>query len=139
MLVPDDLIDAVDTLAGNLAICPPAPAQYAALGAFDAYDECDGHVARYAANRELLLTGLAELGIDKLAPADGAFYVYADIAHLSDDSTSYCDRLLAETGIAAAPGIDFDPVDGRHHLRMSFAGSTSTVVGALDALARYLT
>ena len=139
LLVPDDLIDAVDTLAGNLAICPPAPAQYAALGAFDAYDECDGHVARYAANRELLLTGLAELGIDKLAPADGAFYVYADIAHLSDDSTSYCDRLLAETGIATAPGIDFDPVDGRHHLRMSFAGSTSTVVGALDALARYLT
>jgi aspartate/methionine/tyrosine aminotransferase len=79
LLVPEDLVDAVDALAGNFAICPPAPAQYAAVAAFAGYDECDGHVARYAVNRDLLLDGLRELGITRLAPADGAFYVYADV------------------------------------------------------------
>ena len=138
LLVPDDLAEAVDALAGNLAICPPAPSQYAALAAFDAYDECDGHVARYAVNRELLLDGLRALGISRLAPADGAFYVYADISHLTDDSAEFCARLLAETGVATAPGIDFDPVQGHRFLRMSFAGATSTVTGALAALGEHL-
>ena len=76
------------------------------------YAEADGHVARYATNRALLLDGLARLGIDRLAPADGAFYVYADIAHLTDDSMAWTYRLLAETGVALAPGVDFDPADG---------------------------
>ncbi len=138
MLVPDDLADPVDALAGNMAICPPALAQYAAVSAFDAYDECDGHVARYAVNRRLLLNGLRELGIDKLAPADGAFYVYADVSHLTDDSQQLCSRLLDEAGVAVAPGIDFDQVDGCRSLRMSFAGSTSTITGGLDALGEFL-
>ena len=138
LLVPDDLAEAVDALAGNLAICPPAPSQYAALAAFDAYDECDGHVARYGVNRELLLDGLRALGISRLAPADGAFYVYADISHLTDDSAVFCARLLAETGVATAPGVDFDPVEGHRFLRMSFAGATSTVTGALAALGGHL-
>jgi aspartate/methionine/tyrosine aminotransferase len=125
-------------LGGNLAICPPAPAQYAALGAFDAYDECDGHVVRYAENRKLLLNGLRRLGIDRLAPADGAFYVYADISHLTDDSAAFGAELLDRTGIAAAPGIDFDQVDGHRFLRFSFAGSTRTVTGALTALEEFL-
>jgi len=137
LLVPDELIDPVDALAGNLAICPPAPAQYAALAAFDAYAECDGHVARYATNRDLLLSGLVDLGVDRLAPADGAFYIYADVSHLSDDTGRYCYRLLDDTGVAAAPGVDFDPVDGHRFLRMSFAGSTETITGALAALRRY--
>ncbi len=138
LLVPDDLADAVDALAGNLAICPPAPSQYAALAAFDGYDECDGHVARYSVNRELLVDGLRNLGITELAPADGAFYVYADVSHLTDDSAVFCARLLADTGVATAPGIDFDPVQGHRYLRMSFAGATSTVSGALAALGGYL-
>ena len=138
LLVPPDLADGLDALAGNLAICPPAPAQYAALAAFDAYDECDGHVTRYAANRGLLLGGLRRLGIDRLAPADGAFYVYADVSHLTDDSAPFCARLLAEAGVAAAPGVDFDQVDGHRFLRFSFAGSTAEVTGALDALETFL-
>jgi len=138
MLVPDDLADSVDALAGNLAICPPAPAQYAAISAFEAYDECDGHVARYAINRGLLLDGLRNLGIDRLAPADGAFYVYADVSHLTDDSQTFCTRLLDEAGVAVAPGIDFDPVDGHRSLRMSFAGATSAITGGLQALAEFL-
>ena len=138
LLVPDDLVDPVDALAGNMAICPPALAQFAAVSAFDAYDECDGHVARYAVNRRLLLDGLGELGIDKVAPADGAFYVYADISHLTHDSQAFCARLLDEVGVATAPGIDFDQVDGHRSMRMSFAGSTSTITGGLRALGRFL-
>lgn len=137
-LVPDDLVDAVDALAGNMAICPPAPAQYAAISAFDAYDECDGHVARYAVNRGLLLDGLRGLGIDRLAPADGAFYVYADVSDVTDDTQLFCARLLEEVGVAAAPGIDFDQVNGHRFLRMSFAGSASTITGGLDALGEFL-
>jgi aspartate/methionine/tyrosine aminotransferase len=138
LLVPDDLVDVVDALAGNLAICPPAPAQYAAIAAFDAYAECDAHVQRYAHNRGLLLNGLRRLGIDRLAPADGAFYVYADIGDRTSDSAEFCARLLAEAGVAAAPGIDFDVVDGRRFLRFSFAGSAETIEGALGALTVFL-
>ena len=120
------------------AICPPAPAQYAALAAFDAYPECDAHVQRYAHNRGVLLNGLRRLGIDRLAPADGAFYVYADIGHLTDDSIDFGARLLDRAGIAAAPGVDFDVIDGHRSIRFSFAGSTATIEGALDALERAL-
>ena len=138
LLVPDDLVEVVDALAGNLAICPPAPAQYAAVAAFDGYAECDAHVQRYAHNRGLLLNGLRRLGIDRLAPADGAFYVYADVGHLTEDSADFCARLLAQTGVAAAPGVDFDVVDGHRFIRFSFAGSTETIEGALVALERFL-
>jgi len=137
-LVPADLAASVDALAGNMAICPPAPAQYAALAAFDAYDECDGHVARYARTRRLLLDGLRSIGITDLAPADGAFYVYADISSLTDDSAVWCARLLAETGVAVAPGIDFDLERGHRTMRLSFAGPQETVEGALEALAGFV-
>ncbi len=140
LLVPHDLGPVVDALAGNLAICPPAPAQYAALAAFEpaSYAECDAHVDRYAGNRELLIGGMRALGLHRLAPADGAFYVYADVSHLTDDSEALCWDLLERTGVATAPGRDFDPVDGRRYLRMSFAGSAETLQGALDALGAYL-
>ena len=85
-----------------------------------------------------MLDGLRELGIDRLAPADGAFYVYADVSHLTDDSQLFCARLLDEAGVAVAPGIDFDQIDGHRALRMSFAGSTSTVTGGLHALGEFL-
>jgi aspartate/methionine/tyrosine aminotransferase len=140
LLVPERLRRAVDRLTGNFTICPPALSQRAAVAAFtpEGYAEADGHVARYAANRALLLDGLAALGIDRLAPADGAFYVYADIAHLTDDSMAWTYRLLAETGVALAPGVDFDPVDGPRWVRFSFAGATEDVTGALERLGRWL-
>lgn len=138
MLVPDDLLDVVDALAGNLAICPPAPAQFSVLHAFDAYDECDAHVARYARNRQQLIDGLRALGIDRLAPADGAFYVWADVSDLTDDSEELCWDLLGTVGLATAPGRDFDPVDGKQFLRFSFAGSGDTIAAALGALGDYL-
>jgi aspartate/methionine/tyrosine aminotransferase len=140
MLVPEDLRRPVDVLTGNFTICPPVLSQYAAIAAFtpESYAELDGHVARYAANRDLLLRGLPELGIDRLAPADGAFYVYADIAHLTDDSYGWCLRLLEETGIATAPGIDFDTRRGNEFVRLSFAGSAAEITEGLDRLSRWV-
>jgi aspartate/methionine/tyrosine aminotransferase len=140
MLVPEHLRRAVDVLTGNFTICPPVLAQHAAVAAFtdEAYAEVDGHVERYAQNRALLLDGLPRLGLDRLAPADGAFYVYADVSHLTDDSMALCHRLLADTGVATAPGVDFDVEDGHRFLRLSFAGSPSEVTEALDRLERWL-
>jgi aspartate/methionine/tyrosine aminotransferase len=140
LLVPPRLLRAVDRLTGNFTICPPALAQRAALGAFEesSYAEVDGHVARYAVNRALLLDGLARLGITRLAPADGAFYAYADVSHLTHDSMEFSQRLLAETGVAVAPGVDFDPFDGGEFIRLSFAGATADITAALERLAVWL-
>jgi aspartate/methionine/tyrosine aminotransferase len=137
VLLPERLRGAVDRLTGNLTICPPALAQHAAVAAFteESYAELDSHVHRYRTNRDLLLAGLPELGLTDLAPADGAFYVYADVAHLTDDSTAWCAALLAETGVALAPGVDFDTVRGNHTVRLSFAGATADVEGALQRMA----
>ena len=136
LLVPERLRRAVDVIAGNFTVCPPVPAQAAALEAFTdaAYAEADGHVERYAHNRRLLLDGLPRIGVGTLAPADGAFYVYADVGHLTDDTLAFGRRMLAETGVAVAPGIDFDPVEGHTWIRLSFAGATADVVEALRRL-----
>jgi aspartate/methionine/tyrosine aminotransferase len=140
MLVPERLRRPVDVLTGNFTICPPVLSQHAAVAAFTdaSYAECDGHVQRYAENRRLLLDGLPRLGIDRLAPADGAFYVYADVGHLTDDSMAFCHRLLADTGVATAPGVDFDTETGHRFVRMSFAGSPDEVAAALVRLEDWL-
>jgi aspartate/methionine/tyrosine aminotransferase len=140
MLVPERLRRPVDVLTGNFTICPPVLSQHASVAAFTepSYAECDGHVARYAENRRLLLEGLPQLGIDRLAPADGAFYVYADVGHLTTDSMTWCHRLLAETGVATAPGIDFDTATGNRFVRLSFAGSPGEVRDGLQRLAGWL-
>ncbi|MCW0213825.1 MAG: pyridoxal phosphate-dependent aminotransferase [Pseudonocardia sp.] len=146
LLVPPRLRRAADNLASNFTVCPPALPQHAAVAAFtpESYAEADSHVVRYAANRKLLLEGLPKLGIDRLAPADGAFYVYADVGHLLDgkvpgaDSMALTYRILDETGIALAPGIDFDPVDGGRYVRLSCAGATEDVEEALRRLEAWL-
>jgi aspartate/methionine/tyrosine aminotransferase len=140
MLVPERLRRPVDVLTGNFTICPPVLSQHAAVAAFSeaSYAECDGHVARYAENRRLLLEGLPRLGIDRLAPADGAFYVYADVGHLTGDSMAFCRQLLRDTGVATAPGIDFDTEAGGRFVRMSFAGSPDEVAAALVRIEDWL-
>ena len=137
MLVPQRLRRAVDVLTGNFTICPPVLAQRAGVAAFTdaSYAELDGHVARYADNRRVLLEGLRGLGVTGLAPADGAFYVYADVSHLTDDSMAFAHHLLATTGVALAPGVDFDTVHGHRSLRFSFAGPRSDVETGLARLA----
>ena len=140
MLVPERLHRAVDRLTGNFTLCPPALAQYAAVKAFEpeSYAEMAVEVDRYRANRDLLLEGLHALGIDKVAPADGAFYAYADIKHLTDDSMAFCRKLLDDTGVAIVPGIDFDPVHGHEFVRFSFAGATADIEEGLRRLGSWL-
>lgn len=136
MLVPAGLRRALQRLASNMTVCPPAISQYAAIAAFTAESkaELDSHVRRYAVNRQVLLRGLPEIGITELAPADGAFYAYANIGHLTDDSTQWCRQVLAETGVALAPGIDFDTARGLRTVRFSFAGATADIAEALARL-----
>jgi aspartate/methionine/tyrosine aminotransferase len=140
LLVPEGLRRAVDCLTGNFNICPPALAQYAAVAAFtsESLAEADGLLAHYADNRRLLLDGLPDIGIGRLAPTDGAFYVYADVSNLTDDSLSFCSKLLADTGVAIAPGIDFDTLRGGSYARLSFAGPTSDIEEALRRIGPWL-
>ncbi len=138
MVVPEDLIRPVECLVQNLFISAPTVSQLAALAAFECRDELEGHVARYARNRALLLEELPRAGLDRLAPAEGAFYIYADVSKLTDDSEAWCKRLLAETGVAITPGIDFDPARGRRFVRFSFAGSTETIAEAARRLRNWL-
>jgi len=137
LLAPDDLRVALERLAQNLYISPPTLSQRAALAALACSDELDGHVARYARNRELLVGGLREAGIDRLAPADGAFYVYADVSHLTDDSQALCSTWLDELVVAVTSGIDFDPVRGRRFVRLSFCGATDEIAEAARRIARW--
>ena len=131
LIVPPALIDAARARIGNLFLTPPSLAQHAGLVAFDCVEELQSHVRTYARNRVLLLSALPMLGLAQIAPPDGAFYVYADISHLTDDSLKFCERLLLDTGVATAPGIDFDPVEGHHFMRFSFAVSTGEIEEAL--------
>jgi aspartate/methionine/tyrosine aminotransferase len=134
MVLPEDMLRPIECLTQNLFIAAPSLAQHVALAAFDCRDELDANVARYARNRDILLNELAAAGFDRLAPADGAFYLYADIAQWSADSQDFCRRLLAETGVAATPGVDFDPLQGGHFMRLSFAGSEADMIEAADRL-----
>jgi aspartate/methionine/tyrosine aminotransferase len=137
LLAPQRLFRAIDCLTGNFTICPPTLAQHAATAAFQ-YDELDAHVDRYRINRDLLTNGLTKLGIDKIAPVDGAFYAYADVSHLTTDTMAWCQRLLADTGLAIVPGIDFDPELGHHFVRFSFAGPTQDIETGLERLGNWL-
>lgn len=134
MIVPEDMMRPVESLAQNLFISPPTLSQVAAVAAFDCREELDANVAHYAANRELLLTELPKAGFMDLAPADGAFYIYADVGHLTNDSKAFCRRILDEAGVAVTPGVDFDPSRGNRYLRFSFAESTAEMAAAADAL-----
>ena len=134
MIVPEDLSRAIECLGQNLYISPPTLSQIAGLAALECESELDKNVAVYARNRALLLEALPRAGIDRLAPADGAFYLYADISRLTNDSEAFCRAMLAETGVAATPGIDFDPARGNHFMRFSFAGPTAEIEAAAQAL-----
>ena len=136
-IVPEDLLRPMECLAQNLFISPPTLSQYAGVAAFGCKAELDQVVEGYARNRAILLRELPKAGFDRLAPADGAFYLYADVGHLTNDSEDFCRRMLAETGVATTPGIDFDPERGRRFLRFSFAGAEADMAEAARRLAAW--
>ncbi|WP_304164231.1 aminotransferase class I/II-fold pyridoxal phosphate-dependent enzyme [Phenylobacterium aquaticum] len=134
LLAPRSHLSRARAYVGNLFLTAPSLSQHAALAAMDAREELEGHVAVYRRNRELLLAALPDLGLRSIAPPDGAFYIYAHVGHLTEDSLAFCKDLLRDTGVATAPGVDFDPVEGRHYIRLSFAVSTPEVEEALKRL-----
>jgi aspartate/methionine/tyrosine aminotransferase len=123
MVVPQPLVRPIERLAQNLYISAPYLSQVGALAAFDATEELEAVREGYARNRAILLDAFPALGLGKVHPADGAFYIYSDVSGLTNDAAAFCRRMLDETGIAATPGLDFDPAEGGHHIRFSFAGS----------------
>ncbi|MDP2408835.1 MAG: aminotransferase class I/II-fold pyridoxal phosphate-dependent enzyme [Pseudolabrys sp.] len=138
MVMPDSLVRTVERLQQNLAISVPTLSQVAAEAAFDGRAEMDAVKHGYEENRRILVEGLPKAGLDEFLPVDGAFYLYANIARFSDDSLDFAKRLLNETGVAATPGIDFDPVDGRHFLRFCYAGSTADMHEAVARIGGWL-
>ncbi|WP_420866643.1 pyridoxal phosphate-dependent aminotransferase [Mycobacterium ulcerans] len=140
LLVPTELRRAVDCLTGNFTVCPPVLSQVGAVSAFtpEATKEADDNLRHYASNRSTLLDGLRRIGIDRLAPTDGAFYVYADVSDFTDDSLKFCSKLLADTGVAIAPGIDFDTAGGNSFVRLSFAGPSEDIREALRRIESWL-
>ena len=138
MVVPQDHVRTVERLAQNMFICAPHAAQVVALAALDCVEELERNRATYATNRALMLEGLPRAGFDRIAPPDGAFYIYADVSALTGDSRAFAAELLAEAGVAVTPGLDFDPVRGARWLRFSYARGTADIVEGLRRLEAYM-
>ncbi len=140
MVVPPDHVRIIERLAQNMFICPPHAAQIAALGALtpDGRAELDGHRDTYATNRQILLNGLAEAGLGTSAPADGAFYIYADVSAYTDDARAFAEQILAEAGVAVTPGLDFDKTRGAGTLRFSYARSTADIEEGVARLIAFM-
>ncbi|MBM2576897.1 aminotransferase class I/II-fold pyridoxal phosphate-dependent enzyme [Jannaschia sp. Os4] len=137
LVVPEGMVRTFERLAQNMFICAPHASQVAALAAMDATAELEANRAVYAANRALMLERLPQAGLDRIGSPDGAFYVYADVSHLTDDSRAFCAELL-EAGVAATPGLDFDPGRGHRTVRFSYARSTEEVARGLDRIAAFV-
>ncbi|MEL6452629.1 MAG: aminotransferase class I/II-fold pyridoxal phosphate-dependent enzyme [Pseudomonadota bacterium] len=138
MVVPEAHVRVVERLAQNMFICAPHASQVAALAAMDDTPTLEANMAVYRANRALMLDGLPKAGFAKIAPPDGAFYVYADVSDLTDDSRALAAEILAQAGVAVTPGLDFDPVRGHHTLRFSYAGSTDDIAEGLRRLTDFM-
>jgi aspartate/methionine/tyrosine aminotransferase len=138
MVVPEDHVRVVERLAQNLFICPPHASQVAALAALDCADELEANMAVYRENRRLMLEGLPAAGFDRIAPPDGAFYVYADVSHITDDSRALAAEILDEAGVAVTPGLDFDPARGGGTLRFSYARGSADIAEGLERLAAFM-
>ena len=138
MVVPDDHVRVIERLAQNMFICPPHASQITALAAMDCDAELQANMAVYRENRRLMLEGLPKAGFDRIAPPDGAFYVYADVSHLTNDSRAFAAEILDQAGVAVTPGFDFDPERGHGTLRFSYARSSADIKEGLRRLEQFM-
>ena len=138
LVAPLDMVDAVNARQTNYFLTAPSLSQVAALAAMNETDYFDGLLDVYKRNRELMLEGLPKLGFSKIAPPDGAFYIYADISQFSDNSLEFCKKLLVDTGVATTPGLDFDPVNGHKYMRLSYPQDSQQVQLALDRISQWI-
>jgi len=138
MVVPEDHVRVLERIAQNMFICAPHASQVAALAAMDCDAELQGNLEVYRRNRALMQAGLPKAGFDKIAPPDGAFYFYADVSELTDDSRAFAAEILEQAGVAVTPGLDFDPERGATTLRFSYARSTADIEEGLARLTRFM-
>jgi len=137
MVVPEEHVRLIERLAQNMFICAPHASQVAALAAFGCTEELEANLAVYKANRDLMIVELPKVGLSNFAPPDGAFYIYVDVSHLTNDSRALASDILAKAGVAVTPGIDFDPERGQTTLRLSYARSTEVIREGLLRLKAY--
>ena len=138
MVVPETLVRPIERLQQNLAISVPTLSQFAAEAAFDGIDEMEAVKRGYVENRRILIEGLPRAGLKRFLPADGAFYLYADVSDFTSDSFAFAKRMLDEAHVAATPGVDFDPVHGKNFIRFSYARSVDDMREAVARIARWL-
>lgn len=138
MVVPEDHVRVIERLAQNMFICPSHASQIAALAAMECSTELEANMAIYRQNRLEMLAGLPKAGFDRIAPPDGAFYVYADVSHLTTDSRAFAAEILEKAGVAVTPGLDFDPLRGAGTLRFSYARATADIREGLARLTRFM-
>jgi len=138
IVAPDALVRPIERLQQNLAISVPTLSQIAAAAAFDGRDEMEGVKRGYEENRRILVEGLPKAGLTEFLPVDGAFYLYADVSRFTDNSFDFARRMLEEAGVAATPGIDFDPVHGKEFIRFSYAGSSADMREAVERIGNWL-
>jgi aspartate/methionine/tyrosine aminotransferase len=138
MVVPPSLVRPIERLQQNLAISVPTLSQVAAEAAFDGRDQMEAVKRSYEINRRILTEGLPTAGFDRFLPPDGAFYLYAEVSRFCDDSLDFARRMLEDAGVAVTPGVDFDPVDGRHYVRFCYAGAEAEVAEAVERVTRWL-
>lgn len=138
MVVPETMVRTVERLAQNMFICPPHASQVAALAALDCVDEAEANLAVYAENRRLMLERLPQIGFTRIAPPEGAFYIYADVSDLTRNSLNFAAEILEKADVAVTPGLDFDPMRGSRTLRFSYAGSTADIAQGLARLAAFM-
>ena len=138
MVVPEDHVRVIERISQNMFICAPHVSQVAALAAMDATDELETNMAVYRTNRALMIEGLPQAGFTNIAPPDGAFYVYADVSGMTNDSRAFAAEILERAGVAVTPGLDFDPVRGHQTLRFSYARSTEDIVEGLARLKAFM-
>jgi aspartate/methionine/tyrosine aminotransferase len=138
MVVPPGHVRVIERIAQNMFICPPHASQIAALAAMECTDELQANMRVYHENRRLMLEGLPKAGFDRIAPPDGAFYVYADVSHLTTDSRAFAAEILDKAGVAVTPGLDFDPARGGGTLRFSYARATADIVEGLARLQQFM-
>ena len=138
LVMPEDMMRPLERLQGNMTICTPAVSQIAALGALQASEELDALKEGYRRNRTVLQQALIDGGVSEISSPDGAFYLYANVSHLTDDAVELCSRILEETGIAITPGADFDTKRGQHFIRLSYCTDEQSVQTAAELLTRWL-
>jgi aspartate/methionine/tyrosine aminotransferase len=140
LVAPPEYVPALEKVAQNIFLAASTPAQHAALVAFQPETLAILEERRriFQARRDYLLPALQGLGFDIPVTPQGAFYLYANCRRFTDDSDSFCHRLLEEAGVAVTPGKDFGHNDPAHHLRFAYTTSLERLREGVKRIEQFL-